>query len=360
MQKKRPFPPASIRIAIPAVALLIGGCGGEEPEESASVVRPVKTLVIQSGLRTSVSFPGTVQGAQRMMVSFRVRGRLIEFPVDEGQNLTQGTLIARLDPRDYEIAVDEARAQFTRAEADFQRYQRLYEREAVPLSQLDARRAQRDVTKAKLDEAEKNLSYTWLYAPFDGEVGQKLVQNFEVVQAQQGILDFHGVEALEIVINLPEAYRAMFQTVGVVNVAMRASFDFAPGREYELTLKEVSASADPATRTYRTTFAMPQPEGVTVRPGMTATVRLVVDTSEQEIDVDEPIVIPATAVAESDAGGFHVWVVDPNELTVHKRVVQVGRVTGEADIEIIEGLEHGERIAVAAVSHLREGMKIRL
>jgi RND family efflux transporter MFP subunit len=124
-----------------------------------------------------------------------------------------------------------------------------------------------------------------------------------------------------------------------------------------LQLKEYATKADPQTQTYQVVLQMPQPEGINILPGMTASV--VVSTSG-DVKEDGSIVIPAIAVLADPSGKNYVWVVEPQNMTVHKRDVSVGQLTGSENINILEGLEGGEKIVVAGVLKLQEGMQVRL
>jgi RND family efflux transporter MFP subunit len=343
-------------IGLPLLALF--GCGGEQTQERAPVARPVKTVVVGGTGETERSYPGTTQAADRVELSFRVGGPLIEFPVDEGQHVKKGQLLARIDPRDYQIALDKARAEFEKAEADLARYKRLYEQDAVPISDLELRQAQRDVARAHADDAEASLGDTYLRAPFDGEIGEKYVENREDVRPKEAVMSLQGLGVVEIVINVPESGRAQFSDEALREISIVATFDFAPGREFELTPTEFASQADPRTRTYKATLSMAQPEGISVRPGMTATVR-VTFTGSAAAETNE-FVVPAHAVFAGDDGTQYVWVVNEGELTVQQREVAVGEVTGSSSIRIVDGRAAGERIATTGVTQLREGMKIRL
>jgi multidrug efflux pump subunit AcrA (membrane-fusion protein) len=117
------------------------------------VARPVATFLVGQGLTSRLTFPGTVQAADRAELAFRVSGPLVELPVVEGDLVEQGQLIARIDPRDYQIAVAQAKASFDQAVADAARFKRLYEREAVALAELEVRIALRDVSEAFYEQA---------------------------------------------------------------------------------------------------------------------------------------------------------------------------------------------------------------
>jgi RND family efflux transporter MFP subunit len=348
--------PFAFFIGSVAVVAIIG-CGGEEVEEGPPTVRPVRTMVVGGGVGGRLTFPGTVQAADRAEMAFRVAGPLIELPVNEGDEVAEGQLLARIDPRDFQIAGAEAEAAFNQAEAEAQRYQRLYERDAVPLADLELRQAQRDVARSRYEQAQANLRDTRMRAPFSGQIGVKYVENFEDVLAKQPILSLHNVSQVEIVINVPEQIMASVR--GGTSTTITAAFDALPDVGFPVTVKEYAVNADPQTRTFAVTLAMSQPEELNVLPGMTALVTAEVMAVGGEGEAI-PITIPAFAVFPDEAGNSHVWVVDEEMQTVHRRAVQVGSVTGADNIFVLGGLEPGERIAVAGIHQLQEGQKIRL
>lgn len=337
--------------------LLIAGCGKKQVEEAAPVVRPVKTITVGGVASGEFIFPATVEAGEKALMSFRVSGRLIELNVEDGQTVKEGDLIGRLDPINFEIAVNEATALFTKSESDHRRYQQLYEKNAVPLSELELRQSQRDVSKARLDEAKQNLMYTYLRAPFEGQVGRRYVENHMDVRAQDPIVDVNDVRNVEIIINVSENLIKGIRRGAVAESF--ALFEAAPGVEFPLTIKEAANRADPETQTFRVTFLMPQPDGVNLLPGMTAEVKVLVKEIEENIEL-ETISIPAIAVMGDENGADYVMVVDEESLTVSKRIVTIGRMAGSTDILVLNGLEGGEIIAVAGLPKLRDGMKVRI
>ena len=339
-----------------AAPLLLTAAGCDRQEQAPDlgpIVRPVGFATVGSEDVARLSFPGTIQATDRAELSFRVAGDLVELPINEGDFIEAGQLVGQLDTRDFEIDVQEATAIFNQARAERDRYQRLYESEAVPLADLELRIAQRDVAAARLEQAHANLDYTTLTAPFGGWVGTRLRENFERVAAQESIITLHDIRFLEVVIDVPELMVARFQEGQGVDLV--ATFTAAPDQMYPLTLKEVAGEADPATRTYRVVFTLSRPPGINARPGMTV-------TAIARPSGDRPnanLTIPAQAVFADDNGVSHVWVVDQAASTVSRRRVTLGQVTGEADVEILEGLSLGETIAVTAASVLEDGMQVR-
>ncbi len=135
-----------------------------------------------------------------------------------------------------------------------------------------------------------------------------------------------------------------------------ASFDNHPGKTFALTMREVSTRADAATQTFEVTYTMPAPEDFMVFPGMTATVTA--DLS-QVTAAERRFSLPATAVTADPELEPFVWVVEEPAMTVRKLPVAVGRLTGSS-IEVEGGLEPGQRVVIAGVGYLAEGMEVRL
>jgi len=213
------------------VVAFLAGCG-EKQEEAEPVVRPVKTTVVGEGFMGTRSFPGRIEASEQVDLSFRVSGPLVELPIDRGQDVKKGQLLARVDPRDFQIALNEAQATFTKADSDFKRYQSLYEKEAVSISDLDLYRSQRDVAKARLDDAKANLDYTYLRAPFAGVIGDRYVDNFQEVAAKQVICTVHDLTGLDIVVDVPEQLMAGVRLSAETHAEVVAIFEAARGEEF--------------------------------------------------------------------------------------------------------------------------------
>jgi RND family efflux transporter MFP subunit len=347
--------PALAVLAIAAAGLI--GCGEEPEVEAAPVARPVSSLVVGQSFSGRMTFPGTVQAADRAELSFRVSGPLIALPAEEGMTVGAGRLLARIDPRDYEIAATEARAAFQQAEADAERFKRLYEREAIPLADLEVRLATRDVARARYDQALADLRDTELRAPFAGQIGRRYVQNFEDVQARQVVMSLHDISQVEVVIAVPEGIMATVREGQDPTIAV--TFDMLRDRSYPAEVAEFAVNADPNTQTFAVTVSLPQPEEINVLPGMTGTV-VISNVAAPAEGGTIPITVPATSVFADPDGGSNVWVVDEGAMTVTRRAVRVGPVTGTDEIFVLEGLVPGERVVTAGVAQLREGFPIRL
>ena len=346
-----------VLLAVVAAATVIcQGCGEKEEPTPKEVVRPVKVFSVQSGGGgQSMTFPGKTRANRRVDLSFKVPGPLVELPVEEGQEVKKGQLLARILPRDFKINLDQAKARAIEAERQYDRYKELYVRKQVSKAEFDRYKASRDVAAAQLEDAQNALKDTYLKAPFDGIVAKRYVENFEEVQAKQPIVFFQDISRIEVLVDAPETVIATLKHDKEVEAT--ATFAAAPDKQFPLELKEFSTEADPQTQTYQVVLVMDRPQGINVLPGMTATV-----TGKQATtgDAAARIVIPAIAVTQDSDKKPYVWVLDEKEMTVKKNEVGVGEMTGSDGIVILEGLSGGERIVTSGVTQLKEGMKVSI
>lgn len=343
--------------ALLAVSLLLTGCGKEEVVEKVEVVRPVKIMTVQAGaVAPSHALPGTVRAARRSELSFKVSGPLVALPVEEGQLLKKGDLVAQIQKRDFQTALDEAKARNLEAEKQFGRYKELYAKKQVSRADYDSYRAARDVARAQLEDARNRLGDTSLRAPFDGVISRRFVENFQKVQAKEPIANLQDITQIEVLINVPELLMASLKKEKEARL-VHASFEIIPGKEFKLTPKEFSTQADPATQTYQVVLVMDQPEEATILPGMTAMVT--VRTGQKDGATEQTIIIPAIAVMDAPGNEPFVWLLDKDQTTVHKAHVSIGRMEGSANIFIQEGLKGGETVIIAGITQLEEGMKVR-
>mgnify|MGYP001050696545 CR=1 FL=1 len=365
-------------VTVTGVVFLLAACGRkEEPVTKEEVVRPVKMMTVTSSTDAlQRNFPGMVRAAKRADLAFQVEGTLKQLPVDEGQEVEEGQLIAQLDQKDFQTNLRNAQGQLARvkaalaaAQSEYDRIVRIQKQDPGAASEsmvvkrreaVDQAKAELDSAQAAVDAARDKLGYTTLRAPFGGVVSKRYADNFQEVRAKQAIVSLDDISSLEILVDLPEIVVASLresQKKPGAEARANAVFVAAPGKKYPLRVKEFATRADPKTQTYQVVFEMERPtEDVTILPGMTATVVGEPPASTGEADF---FIIPAIAVFADDQGNSNVWVVDKEKMTVGRRKVTTGDLTGEAGIQITEGLQSGEMIAASGVSQLREGMKVK-
>jgi RND family efflux transporter MFP subunit len=341
-------------------------CGGDETATEVVASRPVKLFQVEGGSVDAVrTFPGKVDASQRAELAFRVSGKLQELLVKEGDLVEEGQVLARLDPSDYELVLEDRQAGYDRSAKNFKRAEELVVDGNISRIDFDRMEAEFRSASAALSQARKNLEYTVLVSPFRGRIAERAVENFEEVVAKQTVMWLQNIDQLDVVINLPESVvRSVRRGIsnetigeddrGESTVRALAQFEGRADQTFELSPKEISTKADPQTQTYRATFTMASPTDFTVLPGMTATVLL--DLSGL-VEKERVKWIPARAVQADSELGPRVWVLDPGTMTVSSHRVSIGRMSGSM-VEVKEGLAGGEEIVAVGAPYLAEGMHV--
>jgi RND family efflux transporter MFP subunit len=349
-----------LAIVVGTLSALIIGCG-EEPVATDPVPRPVKIMVIEENTAgLTLEYPGKISPNQESYMAFEVPGRIVSFPVNEGQSVKKGAILARLDPRDYQATYDAEIARLRQASAEYERYAALYEAQNTSLSELQIKQRSFEVRKATVRQAKKALQDTQLIAPFSGKIGKKLLKDFQNVQAKEPVLILQDNSTLEILINIPErdlTGAVPGFTAEQANSQLTAMFSLSsiPGRIYPARIKEFASTADPETRTFEITLGFDPPGNVTLLPGMTTKVMLQNRTNSKEPQFFR---IPVNAVAADDTGESFVWLIDPTSMQIRRGPVKLGEFS-ESMVDVHHGLSSGDWVAISGVHQLREDMTVR-
>lgn len=349
-----PRKPGRYRAALTLAILALAGC--KEPQNLAPAAEPVRPALIETvGAASAASelrFPGRLRAAKRAELSFDVPGFVSEFALAEGSQVKAGQVVARLDDGVYRARVEAARAEFERARTDLARYQQLWDSErAVARSEVDDRRSRLESARTSLASAERDLASTLIKAPFAGVLTRRRLEPFTNVQAKQAIAELQDLQALEVVIDVPERVLRSERP----QPKAHAVLDGADATRLPLQLKSFAAEADPQTQSYEIVLSVQQrPAGLVLLPGMSVTVLPFADPAAPQARRPQ---VPLGAIGVDAAGQQGVWVVD-DAGRLARRPVRTGAIHG-GRIEIAEGLEAGERIVTAGLSALREGMQVR-
>lgn len=365
LNKPSMWNPPSHRNAVASAALLLSLLSAcSEQNEAPVPARPVQVVRIEARPNgNGMSFAGEVKARHETALSFRVGGKLASRPVDVGDQVRKGQLLAGLDAADYELAVQTLKAQLAsaRAESDFaradlERYRELLEQRVVSPPEFDRRRTAFTAAKeraaaleAQLGQASHQVDYTALRADRDGVVTAVAAETGQVLAAGQPVVTLAQLDEKEVRIDVPE------QRIGEIR----------PGREVAVTLwtdaqrrlkariREVAAAADPASRTYRVRAALLEGQDI-ARLGMTANVWI-------DAGGTDGVAIPLSSVfsPQRQPDPPRVWLVDEAKLTVSSAPVRLGEALSGERIAV-EGLAPGQLVVSAGVQRLSEGQPVRL
>jgi multidrug efflux system membrane fusion protein len=309
---------------------------------------------------------GTVTPLATVTLRTQINGLLMQVAFQEGQMVNKGDLLAVIDPRPYQVALEQAQgqqiqaqAQLAEAEADLDRYTKLSEQDSIAKQQVDAQRALVDqdrglvqTDQAAIDSAKLNLSYCHVTAPVSGRVGLRQVDagNYVTPGDSNGLVVLTQVKPITVIFTLPED--------NVPDVAARLhagaaipveAFDRTESRKLATgTLTTIDNLIDTTTGTFklRATFAN---DDETLFPSQFVNVHMLLDV---EKDV---LVIPSSGV-ERGSQGTYVYLVK-DDSTVTARAVTLGKSEDER-VEVTSGLAPGDRIVVDGADKLKEGMDV--
>lgn len=352
---------------VAGMALLLASCS-EEQVTKAEIVRPVKALKIADASGFQKRFwPGRAKATDEVELSFRVAGTLLQLPINVGDKIEEGGLVAGLDKATFKAQVDRRSAEVAKAEADAEnaklqldRQLELVKKGWVAQARVDSYVANEKgavatikASKAALDKAELDLQYTTLKAPFSGIVVAKYVDNFQDVRAKQPIARLVNASKVEMVINIPENLISLSSRVRDIVVV----FDAFPDVKVPAEIKEVGTEASQTTRTFPVTLIMDQPKGVEILPGMAGKA-----SAGRYIGFEEAgktVTVPPSALLAAEGGKSVVWVIEEGTMTVSQRPVKTGVLNAQG-MRISEGLKPGEWVVTAGVYSLKPGQKVSI
>lgn len=299
------------------------------------------TAVVENAVPRAISMPGEVRAVDRAVLAAKVAGNVQELAVKLGQTVRAGDVLIRLSAPEYVAQAERARTALAQAERELDRDQRLLKGgvttdDVVRFGEERLRSAQ-----AAFAEAEAMLAYTEIKAPFDGLVAARPVNRGDLVMPGQALITLDLVGPREVIAQVPASFvgkLSLGATVRVLNGGDDA---------VEATVSEIASASDAATRSVAVVLTLP--EGNRWAPGQFVTVELSGDVVKQRL-------VPVGAVR---AFGQMEDVFVVSEGRAQMRLVQTGRVT-DGLVEILAGLEPGERIIAAPAATLRDGQLVEV
>lgn len=360
--------------------LLLVSCAKEQQEVMVESLRPVKYKeVTRSGGKHVYTFSGVAQSDKEANLSFRVAGTVRTMNVKLGERVKKGQLIATLDPSDYSIQADQASASEKGSEANlksaetqliitrsnFQRIEKLYENNSVPLtefeqaksnyetaqSSVDAAKTQVTSASKQTESARNQVNYTRLTAPFSGVITMLIVEANELVGSGSPVAALSSEKKPEVNVGIPENLISKIKKDQPVTI----HFSVLEGEPLKGSVYEVSYAAG-SSPTYPAIIRIDNPSEE-IRPGMAAAVTFNLGGEEGK----NLLVSPVQAIGEDGQGNFAFVLqkADSTGYIVKKRAVQIGELLPEG-FEIKSGLKEGEMVATAGLRSLLDGMKVRL
>ena len=381
------------------IALTLSGCGRQSASDGLSQPDPIAVRVATPKhvhVPAEVVVSGTVETpSEPTSVGFLVSGRVIRVGPREGDFVKAGEVLAVIDPADYQFAVEaavaqtalaraqnekasasarpevveQARANLSQAEDEFQRMKTLYERKSLAPNDFKkyetayanaqqqygqakdgAQREDKAAAKAALEQAEageriarKRLNDATLIAPVSGFVSKRNIEKGAMASPGTAIFTIVELDPVEIQVGVPETDVRLVHKgqQAIVTVSAR------PGMTFTGRVRLVNVSAESQTRTFMVRITVPNPRAALL-VGMIAEARIL---GSETRDV---LTLPGQALVRDPQGAPQVFVYFPKEKRVYAKRVTTGEVM-DRDVQIIDGVKDSDSIVVAGQQLLREG-----
>ncbi|TMM51319.1 efflux RND transporter periplasmic adaptor subunit [Sulfitobacter sabulilitoris] len=354
------------------ILIVIGGCREEEAAQEP-VIRGLKVHEVAEAERSQTRrFPGVLEPSNLTVLSFEIGGRLAEFDLDVGQRLTEGEVVARLDPETLRLQAETAAAAVVQAQASarnaadtLKRQQELLDRGTTTRVAVDDAQSKADSAAAalvqaqkSLESAEENLEKADLRAPFAGIVNSVDATAFATLGAGAPIATMYSPDAFEV------SFSVSFDAASELVVGKEASIRLADRPDVTLpaVVSEIGSRADtvssfPIVLRLKDTHPL-------LKAGMAVETAI-----EFPLPVREGYPLPISALIKDGLSGSPgdaqspaqagVYVYDADTSTVRRETVTVGGIR-ENMVVVIDGLAPGDLVASAGVSFLKEGQEVKL
>lgn len=330
---------------------------------------PVKVATVQKeAIDVILKAIGTVTAYNTVTVNSQVAGQLQKVAFQDGQKVEAGDLLVQIDPRAYQVQLEQAlgqqkqnQAQLDNARRDLQRYQLLYKQNSIAKQQVDTQAAlvqqylgSQKSDQAAVDSARLQLSYTQITAPISGRVGFRSVDQGNLVSTSSttGLVVITQTQPISTLFTLPQSQLPQVLEQMRAGKTLRVDLydrdDVKKLATGELTSVDNQIDVATGTVKFKARFAN---DDEALFPNQFVNVRLRVATQ------DDAVVIPTAALLQGSIGGFVYVVDDANK--AHIQPVTAGTIDG-GRVAIVKGLEAGQKVVTEGVDRLKEGAEVEI
>lgn len=311
--------------------------------------RPITNVVLldvqPTRIRDRINLPGAIEAWTDLELLAKISGEVIDVTVAEGDKVTKGQTIARIDPADYQIALNAAKASYRLSNANLKRFQKLFEKRLIPKSELENVETQVQTTRAEMEKAELRLSRCIVTAPMTGVIRRLDAKNGLLLNVADPIARILEIDTVKAVIGIPESDVATVKNIDTVQLKVQALNNrIIEGRKHVL-----AASPENIARLYRLELAVANPDGMLL-PGMFVRAEIVKEVAEATMSV--PLY---TVITRNDDQFVYV-----EEGGVAKRKpVELG-ILEDWKIQVKKGLKPGDRVIVEGHRNVEEGQRVNI
>lgn len=332
-----------------SLSTLLTGCNKAISEPAEPLIKPVKLLAVKDlTVDDSDAFLARIDATYRAQLSFQVSGEVEELLVRMGQGVEKGEVLATLDPKDLQLALDAAQAQYALAKTQWERAKSLYSKKLISTDSYDQKETQYKAALASFEQAKTDLSYTKIQAPFDGVVSYTYVKPYQVVGEKQEILNLIDNTTLDVSFTLPVSYAESVSLSALKNAEMWVTMDSEPSKRIPGKFKEISTQPNIDTNSYEAIVTITRPTDRNLLTGMTGQVHIAKQNKSNAMT------LPTSAWVNKQENQGEVWVMNSSTQQVNKVTLSLNESGA-----IESGLDNNDYVVIAGVERLVEGQVVK-
>lgn len=314
------------------------------PRPAASVVAVEASPVRRATVSVDIDAVGTMESTESVTLAAEIAGIISEIMFDEGTPVQAGVPLVRLDDAILRAELDQARAQMTLADANYERADTLFAQRSGTQRARDEALAARQSARATLALAQTRLEKSTIKAPFAGVLGLRSVSKGEFVSPGTALISLQTIDPLRVEFRVPETFLSAVS----VGQTVRVGVDALPGRGFEGKITAISPQVDVNGRALRLRASVPNPQQI-LRPGLFA--RVTVKGAARQ----DAILVPEGAIVPEGESRFVYRVVGGKAM---RTGVKLGQRVGGGEVEVVDGLSATDVVVTAGQMRLRNGAAV--
>jgi membrane fusion protein (multidrug efflux system) len=321
----------------------------EEKREAITAEQPAANVVLLDVAPTTIhdriNLPGVIEPWNRLNLLARINGTVTEIKVSEGDTVQEGQVLALLDPADYEIAVDSAKASFELAVANQKRLAALFAKGIIPRAEIDKLEAEVKTSRARLENAQLMLSRCTITAPISGVIRRLDAKQGLLLNIADPVAEILQIDKVKAVVGIPESDVAQIRAVDTVKLTIQA----LDNKEITGRTHFLASSPENDARLYRLELAIDNDDHL-ILPGMFFRAHIIKETFK------DATVVPLYTVIKRENRQF-VFVEENGAARL--RPVELGIIEGWR-VQIADGLLPGDRVVIEGHRDIDEGRRLNV
>lgn len=298
-----------------------------------------------------IELQGNVTTKENIMINAEHPGTLQKVFVTEGQKVSKGQVLAKIDDGGLEAQLAQLKAQSSLSQTTFERQKRLWDQNIGSEIQFLQAKTQFESNKSAVSQLEKQLSKAVVVAPFSGTIEEISSDQGSNISIGTPIMRIVSLDQMYIVTEVPEKYLPSIKK----GTEAFAVFPVL-GEKVATEVRQVSNYINPSNRTFKIEVAVPNKNQM-IKPNLTAKVII------NDYTNDSTILLPQSIISENSNGEQYVYVAsnikDNGEAEVHQAIVETGRTQGDL-VEIIDGIKSGDQIIKEGARSVQEGQEVKI